>query len=127
MSGMPQNPVAAARETVAIARETGSPTFEKVARWSLIVSAAATAVTALAHTVRSIARDFLKKPNAHAPAARHARPAASTHAHAEPPGHDPIRGDGRSWVEKTRYGESEDHRWQKRHAYREAHDHGGRR
>jgi len=118
--------VALAKETVAIARETGSPTFEKVAKWTLIVSAATSTIVAIAHTFRAIARDLTKNTNDHAHAAVRQKPVSPPHAPAEPSVRDHAQRDERSWVEKSRANDRAKQPWQKQHAYRDGHGFGGR-
>jgi hypothetical protein len=108
MSGTPhRDPVVIAKETVSLARETGSPAFEKAARWALIASAAVTAVVGLMHAVRGIARDLTRRPDSprHEPRPTQPRRSIPRHDTKEEP---PVAAEtsGRSWADRTRHAPS---------------------
>jgi hypothetical protein len=128
MSGMPHstNPVAIARETVSIAKESGSPAFEKAAKWTLIGSAVLTAVVGLLHAAKTLYRDLSPKPDSHAHGRNAPQPVPPD---AGPAAETPPRSDGgheRSWVQKAKTADREPHARQARPAYREGQGHGGR-
>jgi hypothetical protein len=105
MSGLTHstNPIAIAKETVAISKEVDSPVFQKVAKWTLIVSAALTALVGVAHTVRSLVRDMAGKPQGRDHGRTYAEPvpiAAGNASDDMPPRRDGSQ--ERSWVNKAR-------------------------
>lgn len=128
MRGMPHsNPMAIAKETVVIARETGSPAFEKAARWALIASAAVTAVVGLIHAARTIARDLTRKSecNRYGQPNHQSKQQSAGHDHDELPGRS--GGDDRSWVEKVKPSDRETRSGRHWLNNREGHGHGCRR
>jgi hypothetical protein len=105
MSGLPHstNPIAIAKETVAISKQVDSPAFQKAATWTLIISAAVTAAVGLVHAIKTMARDLSGQPETRDRHRDHAKPlpqAAGTATEETPPlrrdsGHE------RTWVSKT--------------------------
>lgn len=122
MSGMPHstNPIAIAKETVAISKQVDSPAFQKVATWTLIISAGVTAAVGLLHAIKSIARDFAGKPERRDHTRSHTTPVPhpATQAAEETPQHAPASGHERSWVSKAKAAD--------RMQGSERHGHGGR-
>jgi hypothetical protein len=76
MSGLPHstNPIAIAKETVAISKQVVSPAFQKAAKWTLIISAAVTAGVGLVHAIKTMARDLTRKPETRDHQRNHAKP-----------------------------------------------------
>jgi hypothetical protein len=99
----PHNPLqAAARQMQDAAREAKSPTLEKAAIWAMIGSAAATALTAVLHTVHMMRRDWKedrrerekeRRAEAATPPSQRPGPDAATAAM-------PEHGDGGRWTRR---------------------------
>ncbi|APW58618.1 hypothetical protein BSF38_00016 [Paludisphaera borealis] len=121
------NPVAIAKETVAIAKESGSPAFQKVATWTLIASAAVTTIVGLLHAAHTIARDLSRKPERKGYSGSHDRPKPQEARHAPEPPIQAITGrEEKSWVEKARAADREKPARHRQPAYGDGHGHGGR-
>jgi hypothetical protein len=122
MSGLMQHtsPIAIAKETVAISKTVDSPAFQKMATWTLIASAAFTAMIGLAHAAHTLYRDMAGKSDSRNRNRRAVDPlprAADT-AGDEPAHETRPSGYERTWVNKARVAD--------RTPERERQAHGGR-
>jgi hypothetical protein len=104
MSGLPHstNPIAIAKETVAISKQVDSPAFQKAATWTLIISAAVTAAVGLVHAIKTMAHDLSRKPETRDHRRDHAKPPPQATGTATEDTPSPRReSHERSWVSKT--------------------------
>jgi hypothetical protein len=122
MSGLTSqtNPIAIAKETVAISKTVDSPAFQKAATWTLIASAALTAIIGLVHAGHTVYRDLIGKPATRDRDRRQADPVpTAAHIAGDDTPPDAKAGDReRTWVSKARVAD--------RTQGNERHAHGGR-